>query len=119
MTERIYTSGRAKFVTDRIYEVVTPIFDKEMGQRMRTARMRLFIDQTTLGEKFGVHQKTISSLERGVIKCPESPFNLTKMREVFGKEWTYVLLGTGSDEYPNRHVAKEFWKAKLRGKRKQ
>jgi len=88
-----------KPAAQRVYEVSTPIFTREMGYRLCMMRERLFLDQSQLAEKLGCKQQLISKLERGLQCTTRVPFSIAKMQEVFGDTLLHILLGTGSDRF--------------------
>lgn len=99
-----------------IYEATTPIFNAEIGERMKYMRMKMKMDQKELGAKLGVSQQTISSLETGKIRVPEKPFTTHQFLEVFGKLASHVLYGT--NDFPYGHITREYWDARLKINRK-
>lgn len=64
---------------------VTPIFDPEMGQRLRMVRLMLRLDQAALAKELGVSQRTVSGMERGVAGHRVA-VSLEKFMRVFGEE---------------------------------
>lgn len=101
------------FKVKDIYPVVTPIFSPEMGERMKTVRMKHLMDQMQLGEKLGVAQQTISKLERGRQLTTENPFSVAQLIELFPKDTLFILLGTGQDRYP-LSISHRYWSHKHR-----
>lgn len=84
---------------------------------MAIARMRLLLDQSALAEKLGCSQDVISRLERGALTVHRNPFTITQFREVFGKLWTYILLGSNEENIPVSHIRKTYWDSKLKPKK--
>lgn len=96
--------------SEKLDLVTTVIFTPEVGHRMKVARMELGLDQAQLGEKLGVSQQIISRLERGVMKTSENPCTLAQFKEVFGRRYTYVLIGTGSEATFEGKIRVKYWK---------
>lgn len=90
---------------------VTPIFDKAMGRRLKTARMRKFMDQKELGNWLGVSQSVISDLELGNVKTGD--FNLARLRALFGDATNYILTGSKREQYETANVTKDYWRVRL------
>jgi transcriptional regulator with XRE-family HTH domain len=101
----------APFVKKRktLESVCTPIFDKEMGERMKLMRMRLLIDQAELGERLGVSRSVISRLEKGHLRVPEAPFTLERLMEVFGKTTSFLVYGTNPENFNPKYIASKYW----------
>ncbi len=99
-----------------LYHYLTPIWDKEMGERLTIARMKMHLDQTQLGEKLGVTQTTISKIETGRIGVSRKGITLAKLIEVFDADVDYILLGTNSDATPTAYIHRVYsWKKKHPG----
>lgn len=92
-----------------ITEVTTPIFNAEMGARLRLMRMKLLMDQRELGAKLGIGQQQVSRLESGKIVTLERPFTCAKLREVFGDLYMFILLGRNPERFPSGHIGKAYW----------
>jgi transcriptional regulator with XRE-family HTH domain len=100
----------------QLHQVLTPIFDEEIGYRMSIARMRMRMDQAELGRLLGVSQQVISKLEQGKIRVPERPFNYARFHAIFGAMTSYILSGAGREKYETGNVKHEYWKHKLKRK---
>lgn len=94
-------------------DICTPIFDRDMGQRMRLIRMKRLMDQAQLGEKLGVHQTTISDLELGRFPVPKRPFSITQIKEVFKEDTAFILFGRNPDRFSQANISGQFWFTKL------
>lgn len=102
-----------------LYEVATPIFTKEMGDRMEIARMKLLKSQTEMAALLGIGQQTFSRLETGRQATCERPFTIAKMLEVFGDSISFILLGTGEHRFNRSVIAKRYWDFKTAKQRRK
>lgn len=95
-----------------------PFFDEESGSRFALVRMRMLMDQRSMGELLGVSQQQISQLERGRLAQP--PFNMARFKAVFGDFYSFVLLGSQPKREMNpSYVTRLYWETKLKTRRKQ
>lgn len=94
-------------------DVCAPIFTKEMGDRMRLMRMRIFLDQSQLGEKLGIGATSVCQLEQGNIRVPRTPFTVAKLREVFGDTTGFILYGTNAERFNRGAISSQFWHTKM------
>lgn len=62
--------------------------DKNIGKRIRSRRQELGLSQAELGSRLGIHQKQISSYERGV-NLPSSEV-MIRLAEVLGVSLDYL-----------------------------
>jgi transcriptional regulator with XRE-family HTH domain len=95
--------------------ISTPIFTAEMGDRMALARMKMLLDQRELGTRLGISQQQVSKLEQGKVRVLEKPFTLEQFLKVFGKSSSFVLFGTGEDNFP-RSIRLTYWEEKSAAK---
>lgn len=95
--------------TSEVYQVVTPVFDVAMGERLRLMRMKQGLDQGDLAQLLGVSQSIVSRLERGQGKTCESPFSVARMQEVFGKDTLFILLGLNPERFSERAIGQKYW----------
>ncbi|MFG1270807.1 helix-turn-helix transcriptional regulator [Xanthobacter sp. DSM 14520] len=72
--------------------------DKEIGARMRLARMRKGLSQERLGEAVDVTFQQIQKYERGVNRVSAS--TIVKVAKFLNVSVSYLLLGT-DDQYGN------------------
>lgn len=98
---------------DDLYQVVTPIFDGLMGQRMELARMKMLMSQSEVAGFLGISQQTLSGLERGIFKVPKIPFSLYRFMLLFKAHSKFVLLGQNADLYDRNTIEKNYWIARL------
>ncbi len=105
-----------KVKTLPLYHYLTPIWTKEMGARLITARMKMDLDQTQLGKKLGVSQTVVSKIETGRIGVVRAGITLAKLIEVFDADVDYILLGTNEDATPTAYIHRVYaWKKKHPG----
>jgi transcriptional regulator with XRE-family HTH domain len=93
-----------------ITEMSTPLFDKDVGSRLRIARMRMLLDQNEFGKLLNVSQQVVSEIERGRLRT--STFTVAQFAEVLGKYFHYVLLGTNPERFETRNVITDYWAKK-------
>ena len=67
----------------------------ESGKRIKELRKRKGLSQSILAEQIGVHVKTISKAERGIIGL--SVDNLLILAEYFSTSIDYLVRGKGQD----------------------
>lgn len=103
--------------SDRLAQITTVVWDREMGQRLCVVRMAMNIDQAQLGQLLGVKQGTISRIERGRMDVCAS-FNLARLKAVLGDRTAHVLYGNQADKHPSGHISKQYWKTRLAKKSK-
>lgn len=103
----------SQMVLRHYFPYTTPIFDKEMGIRLKIARINLKLSQSELADKLGLNQVTISRLESG--KLDLVPVSAEKFKTVLGKEFEYTLINSLS--FAHEELTWEFdkkykdWKA--------
>ena len=90
-------------------DVCTPIFDVEMGGRLRLMREKLLLDQDELGLKFGTSRNVITRLERGHLKTPHDPFTVADIQKVFGKLTSFILFGTNAENHNPKYITGKYW----------
>lgn len=98
-------------------EVCTPIFNAQMGSRLRLMRMRKYLDQAQLGELLALPQKTISDLETGRLAIPRYAFTVEKLREVFEDDTSFILYGSNSTRYNSVAIQTRYHEAKFQKER--
>lgn len=78
-------------------EKTTPVFDLEMGKRLRVAREKADLTQKQLADLLGLTQTDISRLETG----RTSQVNVTceKFRIALGEHFEYMLIRQGYYRY--------------------
>lgn len=106
----------SEFTYQRVMETVTPIFDKEMGRRLKFMRMALFLDQAQLGEKLGVTQQMIAKLELGQTKVSRVPIPLIRFYLVFGCATHHILFGSDAKQFNYEQINRKYWIEKDRRK---
>lgn len=104
------------FFYQRIMETVAPIFDREMGGRLKCVRMSLLLDQTQLGEKLGVTQQMIAKLELGQTKISRIPIPLIRFYLVFGCAVHHILFGIDKHLFNYEQINAKYWREKDRRK---
>lgn len=97
---------------DHIYQVVTPLWNKEMGERLRAARCKLGLGQMALAQMLGTSQSVLSRVERGVLTY--IPVSVTRLATTLGGELlAYVLIAAGADKvHPGLSAPRYYIKAK-------
>jgi len=101
--------------TEELAKIVTPIWDRERGRRLRTARMRLMLDQ-----RLGLTQRTVSMLETGIMRTPRRPFTVIDLYDALDRDvelFRYVMFNQG--QLDSGVIALEFWNKKLEPNRKR
>ena len=102
---------------ERIEHRVIPLVDSNMGSRFRMVRQKMKMDQGEIAELLGSNQKQISNLEIG--RLEHAPFTLGRMRAVFGKNFHFILFGTGDANYWNgAQINRDYWHERLKVRRK-
>lgn len=101
-----------------IENICAPIFDGAMGLRLALMRKRLLMDQTELGDRLGLPQKTISELENGKLSLPRFHFTVARLRGVFPADVDHILFGTGAARYNFGHIESKYFDVKFRKERK-
>jgi transcriptional regulator with XRE-family HTH domain len=99
-----------------IDDVTTPVWSKEMGQRLKLVRMKLLMDQFELSVKLDMPQSTLSNLENGRVE--HAAFTLGKLKEVFHKHTAFILIGVNPERYHERMIHYRYWDFRLRVSRK-
>ncbi len=91
---------------DRFNLSVTPIFNEEMGARLKIAREKLNITQAELAKKLHISQPTLSRIERGQMRTAN--FNVTQLEIIFnGAGMSFIVIGANAEKFtPN----KDYWK---------
>lgn len=98
---------------DRLYQAVTPIWNRERGSRLATIRMSRNWEQSTLAELLGLTQAALSRLESGSVRT-NPKFNLARLSAIFPTELSYILNGTGSEKYNAASIKKRFFETRLK-----
>jgi transcriptional regulator with XRE-family HTH domain len=111
-----FIKQKPKRQVNPLFAVVTPIFTKEIGARMKIARMQRLWDQDELGDQLGCSKKTISDLEMGKIGVTRKAFTLERFMDVFGKDTSFILLGTGADRFNAGFIGQRYWNLKHKPK---
>lgn len=100
-------------------DVVTPIFDYEMGQRLATLRMQKFWRLEDLAPKLGLNATTLGRLESGQLAVPKHAFTVSKLEDIFGELGTkYIILNRYGATYDQARIYGKFM-SKVRRERKQ
>ena len=86
---------------------------------MAVIRKKMLWEQKELGEKLGVHQKTISSLEGGKLTVPQKPFTVARMEAIFGNHMSYILYGSNKERYNEGLIHTRYWEFRLMKNRKE
>lgn len=96
----------------RLYlEVTTPVFDLEMGKRMKNIREKMELTQKELAERLGFNQTVICRLETG--RQTHAPCNSAHLKNVFKDDFQYLILAHGYYRYEeikyryNKQIKKE------------
>jgi transcriptional regulator with XRE-family HTH domain len=101
-----------------LHDVVTPIFDLAMGQRLATARMQKGWRREDCAPKLGLNATTLGRLEAGELAVPRHPFSVSKLEDVFGELGAkYIILDRYGATYDQYRIADKFW-SKVRRNRK-
>lgn len=101
----------------RLEDVVTPIFDLAMGQRLAIIRMKNGWDQKQLAEKLGLSSNTVSELEGGKLAVPRFAFSVTRMKEILGDlETKYILLNQYVSRFDAGTIRMNFWRESYRNR---
>lgn len=95
---------------ERLHAIVTPLWDFEMGQRLKLMRMMLHLDQTRLGDYLGVSQKTISDIENGRTRL--APFSVGRLEGMFGDRVGYILLNSSPERFSPTTIVTKYWATK-------
>jgi DNA-binding XRE family transcriptional regulator len=103
------TKPDKKTPAEAIADVTTPMFNGEIGSRLKLVRMKLLLDQAEFGERLGIGQGAVSRLETGKVTVLERPFTTTKFREVVGTHFMFVMFGTNPERYSVGHINKAYW----------
>lgn len=104
---------------ETLKKVLTPLFTRDMGQRMEIARMKLLLDQATVGARLGISQQQVSKIERGELTTTGT-FTYFQLEEVFGsKGVAFILFGSYEQDYPRGHIHRTYWAEKLKKKREK
>lgn len=91
-------------------DVVTPIFDLKMGQRLALARMQRFWHQKDLAEKLGMSTETIRRIEAGTLAVPRYAPSVSRLEDVFGElAVKYILLDKYGATYSEPAIRSKFW----------
>lgn len=99
----------------KLKDMVTPIFDAEMGSRLALMRMKRLWKQKELSEKLGLNPHTLGMLELGKITTARHPFTVTRLEETFGPRATdFILMKLHASEFEpwgishkyNKHLMK-------------
>lgn len=99
-------------------DVVTPIFDFAMGQRLATARMQKLWRLEDLAPKLGLSSTVLGRLESGQLAVAKHAFSVSKLEDVFGELGTkYILLNKYGATYDQARISNKFW-SKVRRERK-
>lgn len=96
---------------EQLYACVTPLWTREMGERLKLMRMSLFLDQTALGQYLGVSQKVISEIETGRRREP-ARILLSHLETMFGDKLGYVLFGSAPERFNSRFIVYKYWELK-------
>lgn len=99
-------------------DVCTPIFDAEMGRRLRLMRMRRLLDQKELAEMLAIKQSTVSDLELGILSVPRHPFTVAHLKEIFGVDTGFILYGTNPERFSPAYIMEKFHEKKFKVNRK-
>jgi len=110
------SKGSANTVRIAIQQAVTPIFDRDVGARMATVRMKMLMSQAELGKLLGVSQRVICDLESGHIAVSRKPFTLARFQAIFGDHSTYILRGMNAEKYSVGEIRQRYWKRRLKRK---
>lgn len=100
-------------------DICTPIFDAPMGARLALMRKRNLWDQAQLGMKLGLAAQTISEIEGGRRPIPRHAFTVSKLRDVFGDETGFILLGHNAGRYNASAIERNFFETKFQTARKR
>ena len=96
-------------------DLIAPIFNAEMGARFALVRMSKLWDQDECAKKLGLNKSTLSRLEMGILKTPQSPFSVAKLNEVFGvKAVKFILLNRYPDRFDQAGIQAKFYNQKMR-----
>lgn len=105
----------------RLKTVMTPIFDQEMGNRLRVAREKSLRTQgelaalmTTPGNP--ISQQQIAAVEHGRL----NRLNVTwaRLDAVFGRNLSYVLIGADKALYDEKLIGRRYYEHRQKTLRK-
>lgn len=92
---------------------LVPVWSRDRGARLKNARMKLFMDQRELAEKFGVKQQTISKIEQGHLALTDTRLN--KIIEALGERlFLYVMTGEGAAGVETRTLESNYYEFRYR-----
>lgn len=103
-------------MTQEMEQILTPIFDAEMGFRLGVARMAMKMSQAELGQFLGVSQAVMSDIEQG--RTPIPGFPIARLNAVLGGHASYVLLNKNKHKYNVPRIKKSYWEKRLKLDRK-
>lgn len=104
------TKPKAPTRQERLHAVVTPLWDLEMGQRLRLMRMMLLLDQTALGNFLGLSQRRVSDIENGHMRLV--PVTIARLEAVFGDRVGYILLNSAPERFSPTHIYTKYLETK-------
>lgn len=81
-----------------------PLWNAEMGVRLRTARQVLDLDQVEMAKDLGVSQSTLAKLEAGRSRGSRAAITLEHWTRVLGEHTRYVLLGQRAYAYNSERI---------------
>lgn len=98
-----------KSMTDRLWEVTTPIFTPDMGSRLRIVRMKKKWSQAQMGDALGISQQQVGRLEAGRIQTMENPFSTAVLKRVLESHTAFVLFGSNPERYIIPAIKAAYW----------
>ncbi len=96
-----------------IDKLTTPLWSAEMGKRLALVRMRLLLDQKSLGQSLGVTQSTISRIESGYLRVAET-ISVAKLKSVFPTAFAFIVFGRNPERYNASAIVESYWSTRLR-----
>lgn len=89
---RILTQDVVNFYLAPYFKVSSPVFGLEMGQRFKTARMKMQMTQVEMAKRLGLTQTDICRLETG--KLERVSLTTQEFKTALGEHFGYVIVGS-------------------------
>lgn len=102
--------------------VLTPIWSREMGQRLCVAREKRLCTQGELAGLLStpgrpVHQSQVRLAEKGLLR--HLNVNWARLEAVFPKDLPFILIGAYDATYNRRLIAQRYWEHRQKVLRKR
>jgi transcriptional regulator with XRE-family HTH domain len=101
----------------RLKQAMTPLWTKEMGHRLRIARMKQGRSQLEFAallstEAHPVSQQQIARVENG--RMDRIGVTWARLEAVLGTQLSYVLIGAGAALYNERLIHRRYWDLRMK-----